>query len=229
MILPPTDVRTQAFTSTSAAGVTTTYGISNYGWCDGIWYVYGGFGGSPNPSAFCANISRLFAAFTDGLSNTVLASEVKTYQHTNHNCVTAPPPGPNTPTAYPDVPTVLASVAASATSGCALAAGPAGMPGGGHSEWSNGNSFYDGFTPALPPNTMSPSGSPALDSDMSSEDENDGGPTFAAITSRSYHPGGVNSLFADGSVQFTKNSVNYQTPRGLGTIGGGEVISADSY
>jgi prepilin-type processing-associated H-X9-DG protein len=93
----------------------------------------------------------------------------------------------------------------------------------------NGNSFYDGFTTALPPNTMSPAGSPAVDSDMSSEDEDDGGPTYAAVTSRSHHPGCVNALFADGSVHTIKDSINWQTWRSLGTVGGGEVLSSDSY
>jgi prepilin-type processing-associated H-X9-DG protein len=51
----------------------------------------------------------------------------------------------------------------------------------------------------------------------------------AAVTSRSYHPGGVNALFADGSVHWIKNSINYQTWHALGTIAGGEVISSDSY
>ena len=106
-----------------------------------------------------------------------------------HDCGAVPPPGPTGPYAYPDVPTVLASVAAAPTSGCKFATAPAGMPGGGHTHWCNGNSFYDGFTTALPPNTMSPAGTPAVDSDMSSEDEDDGGPTYAAVTSRSYHPG----------------------------------------
>jgi len=45
----------------------------------------------------------------------------------------------------------------------------------------------------------------------------------------SYHPGGVNVAMADGSVKFIKNSVNPMTWYGLGTKGGGEVISADSY
>ena len=106
---------------------------------------------------------------------------------------------------------------------------PSGTAGGGHTHWCNGNSFYDGFTTALPPNTLSPAGFPAVDSDMSSEDEDDGGPTYAAVTSRSYHPGIVNALFADGSVHPIKNSINFQTWRTLGTVGGGEVFSADSY
>jgi prepilin-type processing-associated H-X9-DG protein len=45
----------------------------------------------------------------------------------------------------------------------------------------------------------------------------------------SWHPGGVNVLFADGSVRFVKNSISMQTWMALGTKAGGEVISADSY
>ena len=51
--------------------------------------------------------------------------------------------------------------------------------------------------------------------------------TFAG--SRSLHPGGVNSLLGDGSVKFIKNTINPVTWIGLGSISGGEVISADQY
>jgi prepilin-type processing-associated H-X9-DG protein len=60
-------------------------------------------------------------------------------------------------------------------------------------------------------------------------DENDGGPTFMALSASSFHAGGVNALFADGSVRFVKNTVNPVTWTSLGTIAGGEVISADAY
>jgi len=46
---------------------------------------------------------------------------------------------------------------------------------------------------------------------------------------RSLHPGGVNSLFCDGHVQFVKDSVNLNTWTALSTRAGGEVISADSF
>jgi prepilin-type N-terminal cleavage/methylation domain-containing protein/prepilin-type processing-associated H-X9-DG protein len=45
----------------------------------------------------------------------------------------------------------------------------------------------------------------------------------------SFHPGGVNVLFGDGTVRFLKESVNVVTLRGLVTLKGGEVISADQY
>jgi prepilin-type N-terminal cleavage/methylation domain-containing protein/prepilin-type processing-associated H-X9-DG protein len=230
VFLCPSEPNRQAFTNASAAGVTTTFGVSNYGWSEGTWYTFGGFTSAlPTSNAIGSNMSRTFASVTDGLSNTLLGSEVKTYTPAYHDCGAVPPPGPASAYAYPDVATVLASIAAAPSSGCKAVTAPSGMPGGGHTHWCNGNSFYDGFTTALPPNTLSPAGSPAVDSDMTSEDEDDGGPTYGSVTSRSYHPGIVNALFADGSVHTIKNTINYQTWRALGTVGGGEVISSDSY
>jgi len=45
----------------------------------------------------------------------------------------------------------------------------------------------------------------------------------------SFHSGGVNALFGDGSVRFIKDSVSVVTLRALVSMGGSEVISADSY
>ncbi|AGA25234.1 DUF1559 domain-containing protein [Singulisphaera acidiphila] len=49
------------------------------------------------------------------------------------------------------------------------------------------------------------------------------------LAARSYHSGGVNAVFADGSVRFMKSSINIATWSALGTRAGNEVISADSY
>jgi prepilin-type N-terminal cleavage/methylation domain-containing protein/prepilin-type processing-associated H-X9-DG protein len=49
------------------------------------------------------------------------------------------------------------------------------------------------------------------------------------IAARSLHPGGVNSLVADGHVQFIKNSISVGVWQALGTVAGGEVISSDSF
>ncbi len=57
---------------------------------------------------------------------------------------------------------------------------------------------------------------------------------------RSFHPGGANFLFADGSVHFLKQTINMGVPslgppknigvyRQLGTRAGGEVVSSDGY
>ena len=46
---------------------------------------------------------------------------------------------------------------------------------------------------------------------------------------KSKHPGGVNFLFADGSVHFLKQSIALTTFCALGSRAGGEVLSSDSY
>jgi prepilin-type N-terminal cleavage/methylation domain-containing protein/prepilin-type processing-associated H-X9-DG protein len=45
----------------------------------------------------------------------------------------------------------------------------------------------------------------------------------------SFHPGGVNCLFGDGSVRFIKDSVNLLTLRAIVTPNGGEAVSSDQY
>ena len=104
------------------------------------------FGGVVTPlqnrSAFGPNASRRFASFTDGLSQSLLATEVKTYQQAYHNCGGVPPPATAIPTVVPDPATIMAAIAA-APAQCKSASG--------HTHWFNGNSFYDGFTTALPP------------------------------------------------------------------------------
>jgi prepilin-type N-terminal cleavage/methylation domain-containing protein/prepilin-type processing-associated H-X9-DG protein len=52
---------------------------------------------------------------------------------------------------------------------------------------------------------------------------------YAFAGARGRHPGGVNTLFGDGSVRFIKNTVNGATWIALGSISGGETVSADSY
>jgi prepilin-type N-terminal cleavage/methylation domain-containing protein/prepilin-type processing-associated H-X9-DG protein len=225
VLICPSEVNSQPLISS-----TSTTGVSNYGWCAGDWYVYGGMalnGAPPSRSAFTVNLSRSLAAFTDGLSQTVVAAEGKTYTPVARNCFGTVsngtmlfPPLTN-PYAVPDAPSsmpVIQSIYDSCTQSGDI----------GHTIWVYGNSVYDGFTTALPPNTKVLV-APGMDVDVNTEDENNGGPTYAAITSRSYHPGGVNALFGDGSVHFVKSSINWTTWRALGTIAGGEVVSADSY
>jgi prepilin-type N-terminal cleavage/methylation domain-containing protein/prepilin-type processing-associated H-X9-DG protein len=55
------------------------------------------------------------------------------------------------------------------------------------------------------------------------------GPNDKYYAARSRHPGGVNSLMADGHVQFVKDSINVLVWQGLGSRNGGEVVSSDAY
>lgn len=48
-----------------------------------------------------------------------------------------------------------------------------------------------------------------------------------AFTARSLHPGGVNVLFADGSVRFIASSVDLPVWRALGTVAGNETVALD--
>ena len=49
------------------------------------------------------------------------------------------------------------------------------------------------------------------------------------IGTSSYHPGGVNVGFLDGSVKFMKDSTNLQAWGSVATMAGGEVIDASSF
>ena len=224
MLNCPSEVNALSSAST-IRGSDQHFGISNYGWCEGDWYVYGGSAMRVwNRSAFGPNQSRRLSCFTDGLSNTLLAAEVKAYTQAYHDCGAVPQPGPSTPNPSPDPATVVAAIAAAPSSSCRL------VPGRRVGAYPLVQRQYllrwphHGCHP-----TRAPAGPAGLDTDLTTIDEDDGGPTYSAITARSYHPGGVNVLFGDGSVRFLKSSVQWQTWRALGTIAGGEIVSADAY
>jgi prepilin-type N-terminal cleavage/methylation domain-containing protein/prepilin-type processing-associated H-X9-DG protein len=58
---------------------------------------------------------------------------------------------------------------------------------------------------------------------------NSGSLTVGYYAPASRHPGGANFLMMDGSVKFLKDSTNWTAMWALGTINGGEVLSADQY
>jgi len=200
------------FTGLSAVASVTSYGMN-----EGDWFVWNGFNAPDNGGAFGPNRSRRFAAFTDGASNTLFATDVKVY---NPLCgpnaviagVTSPSPVPP-PNADP-------YTVAPAYLTC--------TPGRGHTFWADGNAHETAMTTAWPPNMVIKNSSGVGDLDIETALIVRGGPTYASLTARSYHPGGVNALLGDGSVRFIKSTINGFTWRALGTVAGGEVISADS-
>jgi prepilin-type N-terminal cleavage/methylation domain-containing protein/prepilin-type processing-associated H-X9-DG protein len=48
-------------------------------------------------------------------------------------------------------------------------------------------------------------------------------------TASSYHPGGVNALFADGSVKFIKTTISYAAWTAIATPSGGETLSQEQF
>jgi prepilin-type N-terminal cleavage/methylation domain-containing protein/prepilin-type processing-associated H-X9-DG protein len=56
----------------------------------------------------------------------------------------------------------------------------------------------------------------------------DSGINASHTASRSYHPGGVNVSYSDGSVHFIKSTINIVTWRAVGSKAGGEIISSDA-
>ncbi len=225
---------------------------TSYGTCDGDWYVWsvnwnGGSNsiGPMNRSLFGPNYARRIAMVTDGTSNTLAASEGLIGHGQMRSCLSSPTAAsdPNTGTySFTNIPAPgPASLAALAyqIANCGTATGKAKAGGPiGHTRAFDGGVYYSGFTTAITPNgdpttasraTKLSNGGRIVSMDWDSVDENDGGPTFMALDASSDHPGGVNALFADGSVHFVKNSVSGYIWRSLGTIAGGEVISSDAY
>jgi prepilin-type N-terminal cleavage/methylation domain-containing protein len=195
----------------------------NYGFSMGDWYVWSGYnnganGQPPTRSAIGVNLRRRWSDFTDGLSQTLLMSEVKNYQPYIRDCgglANINDPN-NIPAPSADPLTVAPEYLGS---GCTVLDNA-------HSQWAEMTVHHIGFTTAWPPNKKTPGG-PGLmypDVDLNSNRERIGGPTYAAVTSRSWHTGGVQSLLGDGSVRFFSSNIDGRLWRGLGTVASGEVL-----
>jgi len=187
-------------------------GVNSYGWSMGDWFVWSGFYRTSNSAAFGPNRSRRVAEFRDGLDKTVMAAEVTSRQRRRFDCTGFTMAGnPTNVPSYSTPPSQIPELGPN--SGCT-------EDSRGHTSWSHGGVDQTGMTTAWPPNTLvlprSPGGSsvlnlklgPSYNLDLVRTREVHGGPTFAAVTSRSNHPEGVNALFGDGSVRFVRSTVN---------------------
>jgi len=90
--------------------------------------------------------------------------------------------------------------------------------------WAYGTSSFSLFTTILPPNARGNAWGSCRASCPSC-----GTDASEIVNASSYHSGGVNTLLADGSVKFIKDSTSQPIWWALGTRNGEEVISADSY
>jgi len=145
----------------------------------------------------------------DGTSNTLMFAEVKAYTPYVRD-------GGNAPTAIPNDPSEVAALTGDFKETT------------GHTEQVDGRTHQTSFTAVFTPNTevLRMENGQEFDVDWTSQREGRStDPTFAAVTSRSYHSGGVNVTLVDGSTHFVADSVDRDTWRGLATRDGGEVVA----
>jgi prepilin-type N-terminal cleavage/methylation domain-containing protein len=186
---------------------------TTYGFNFGTWFVWNPITGAGGDGATFPNSRLGFQSFTDGTSSTLLVGEVKAWTGYRRN---GGPPSTAVPATATDVVTILASGTEFKDTG--------------HTEWPDGRVHHEGFTTTLPPNSKVPctNSGTTYDCDYNSWQEGkngtSGSPTYAAITSRSYHTGVVQVALVDGSSRAISENIDLGVWRSLGTRGGGEVV-----
>jgi hypothetical protein len=191
----------------------------NYGFNFGSWLVYDPANRRPGDGAFYVNGKVRFGSIQDGQSNTLCLAEVKAFTPYIRN---TQDPG-RTP---PINPSAFAGYTGELKLGATLHQNT------GHTEWCDGRVHHSGVTTVFTPNTVVPyqHAGESYDIDINSEKEGNSTSkaTYAAITSRSYHAGGiVNAGLLDGSTHSIADSIDLTLWRAMGTIAGGEVINVD--
>jgi prepilin-type N-terminal cleavage/methylation domain-containing protein len=190
----------------------------NYGFNFGTWLAYDPTGDGDPDGAFFVNSSLRTGQIPDGLSNTLAVAEVKAFTPYIRN--TTSDPGPTVPKVPADLPT-----------DGQYKLGPATNSNTGHTEWCDGRVHHSGFTSVFTPNTVVPfsDGTTSYDIDVNTQKEGNSAtqPSYAAITARSHHPGGVNAARMDGSVRFEGDDIDRDLWRALSTRNGAEVTSDD--
>lgn len=216
----PSDVNADNPRDVSPKAASPLY-PTTYGFNFGTWLVYDPATRQVGDGSFGPNARIALRDFTDGLSNTLLASEVKARQAYARNV------SPNGGVAIPGE--SLAEVIAK------IPAGITWCRQTGHTEWPDGRVHHEGFTTAAGPNSVIPLPYAAdqcvagENIDFTSRQESTSATiaTCAIITSRSYHSGGVNAALMDGSVRTISDSVELRVWRALGTRAGREAVSLE--
>lgn len=202
--LCPSDAQTTRHPGAIDANAAST----NYGFNVGTWFIFDPATRRTGDGLFRVNRCVPMKDILDGTSATMLASEVKKGQYYTSEG------GP--PTTDPPIDVIEAEQIV----GSGLLVWRSG-----HTQWADGQVNQTGVTVTFTPNTRILHGE--SDSDYCSwhdgVDGTEGAPTYAIVNSRSYHPGGVNVAFLDGSVRFLSDSVGLQVWRMIGTPAGKEL------
>ena len=191
-----------------------------YGFNFGSWLIYNPATGQGGDGAFYVNSHLKARDFTDGMSHTMAAAEVKAFTPYFRKSAD---PGSTVPDSITDV----TSMAASAQK---FKLGSTRNDNTGHTEWCDGRVHHSGFTTVFTPNTKvtyshTDGNDYNIDYNSMPEGKSATQPTYAAITARSHHTGGVvNTLMMDGSVRSITENIDRSTWRSLGTRNGGEFV-----
>ena len=190
----------------------------NYGFNFGSWFVWDPRRDRGGDGSFFVNSRLRPVNFRDGLSHTLCAAEVRAFTPYFRNTAD---PGP----AIPSSPADLATLAG----GAQFKLGPGTNQNTGHTEWPDGRVHHSGFTSVFTPNTpvrYRHSDGRTYDIDYNSQQEGKSNtqPTYAAVTTRSYHSGLVNVVLMDGSVRAVNDSIDLTLWRTLSTRSGGETV-----
>ena len=194
-----------------------------YGFNFGTWLVHNPATGQGGDGAFFVNSRTRPADVRDGLSNTLSAAEVKAFTPYFRN--TADPGA-----TVPNHPSVIAGLAG----GAQFKLGPDTNDNTGHTEWCDGRVHHSGITTVFTPNTFvgyvhSDGNTYDVDYNSFQEGKSATQPTYAAVTSRSYHPGVVNTALMDGSVRSVSETIDRSVWRALGTCQGGEAVTGSDF
>lgn len=183
---------------------------TNYGFCIGTWLGIDQLTGEAGDGAFGVNQARRWADITDGLSCTLAAAEVKSFVPALLDG--GRPIGPHSPP--PDSPDEIASF------------GGRFDPDYCHTQWVSGRTLQTGITTTFSPNTVVPFVHDGTRYDVNFTSARLGPGTnrqgYRVVTARSYHAGGVNALFLDGSVRLVADGTDQTLWRSLGTRSGRE-------
>jgi prepilin-type N-terminal cleavage/methylation domain-containing protein/prepilin-type processing-associated H-X9-DG protein len=208
----PSEPKTEQLLSGTIRHYPTSYGALG-----GTWLMWDPSTNRVGDGMFLVNRCVSPGAITDGLANTVGFAEVKT-----QSPVLRDGGNPNAADVFP--PTSPDQI---------VAYGGTFEPSFGFSQWVNGLYIQTGISTLFPPNTVVGYKANGVSYDVgftsSRLGQTTSSRTYTAFTSRSYHPGGVNSMMMDGSVRFMKSTVARDIWRALGTRSGNEVVSADAY
>jgi prepilin-type N-terminal cleavage/methylation domain-containing protein len=202
---------------TGSSGEAIHYPL-NYAYSAGTWFVFDPNTRSSNnvgEGMFTPNRGRKLRDCLDGLSNTLGFAEVKAWNpYIRDSAITGT-------MSMPSIESQICGYGGSLKTET------------GHTEWVDGRVHQSGFTTTFTPNKkilcLNDLGND-YDVDFTNfrEGKTAAAPvprTYAAVTSRSYHMGGVTVALLDGSVRFITDSIDFDLWQGMSTRNGREVIA----